>query len=690
MAKIPTIPRIPEDTDTITLDGGMDLVTPKIAMKPGRVVAGENWEVNVNTGYGRVVGYERTDGHVPAPSDAVIHIVGVEEFQNIPAIGAFLEGQTSLATGYVASLGGTFINLHSVTGTFDVPEVVVVGATVIGTTVDPPFLTGLDRAIHTAEVADIARADIEAVPGSGPGRGAIHAVFAGVDQIYAFRDNVGATAKELYKQTASGWEQVDFYNEVSFNTGGTGVPADGNTLTMGGVTATIKRVMLESGSWAAGTAAGRLVITTPAGGNFSAGAATAGSVNVTLAGIETAITLVPGGKFNFFKHNFAGSGADQKIYGADGAGQLIEFDGDVLLTIATGSVPDTPSCVLEYLGYLVVAIGSSILYSGPGTPYIWTAAGGAGEIAVGDRVTNLAKKSASQTASALGVYCTKSTQFLFGKSPSDWSMDPYKDGVGAYPFTAQTLDHDYVFHHIGLIDYRAAENFGNFVQSSLTVNMQPLINTLRSAVACSTVERSKSQYRIFFTDGTGIYATIVNGRFRGAMPVRLAHVPYMCSESILANGDPINLMTSATDGMVYRMEKGTSFDGEAIAAPMLLGWYYGKHARMIKRWRRVMVEIESSNVVQFNLGHNLRYGDTQNVPQPRDQEVVNEAAGVPFWDDFVWDEFVWDGSDPIPTVHRIDSSSVNIQFSLTSVSKYLPAFTVSALLVDYSNRRKER
>src|SRR4029077_15916152 len=131
------------------------------------------------------------------------------------------------------------------------------------------------------------RADIAAVPGSGPIRGVVATKFTGADVVYAFRDNAGATGLDIYKTTTGGWVKITYYNEVYFTAGGTGIPADGNTLTEGGVTATIKRVVLESGSWAAGTAAGRFIVTNPAGGNFSNGAATAGSVNVSLSGIQT-------------------------------------------------------------------------------------------------------------------------------------------------------------------------------------------------------------------------------------------------------------------------------------------------------------------------------------------------------------------------------------------------------------------
>ena len=49
---------------------------------------------------------------------------------------------------------------------------------------------------------------------------------------------------------------------------------DGDTLTQGGVTATIRRVVVETGTLVSGVNTGRLIITAPGGGNFAAGAAT--------------------------------------------------------------------------------------------------------------------------------------------------------------------------------------------------------------------------------------------------------------------------------------------------------------------------------------------------------------------------------------------------------------------------------
>jgi hypothetical protein len=98
------------------------------------------------------------------------------------------------------------------------------------------------------------RALIIAVPGSGNVLGVVGMAFSGVDHVYAFRVN-GGTVK-LYKSSAAGWTLVPFYNVVEFTAGGTATPLDGATLTQGGVTATIKRVMTRSGVWTGAAAGG--------------------------------------------------------------------------------------------------------------------------------------------------------------------------------------------------------------------------------------------------------------------------------------------------------------------------------------------------------------------------------------------------------------------------------------------------
>ena len=59
--------------------------------------------------------------------------------------------------------------------------------------------------------------------------------------------------------SAAGWVLVPLMEQISF-TAGTTAYTEGSTLTQGAVSSTVKRVVLESGTWGGGTAAGRLII----------------------------------------------------------------------------------------------------------------------------------------------------------------------------------------------------------------------------------------------------------------------------------------------------------------------------------------------------------------------------------------------------------------------------------------------
>src|SRR4029077_11983153 len=141
----------------------------------------------------------------------------------------------------------------------------------------------------------------------------------------------------------------------------------------------------------------------PAGGNFSNGAATAGSVAVTLTAIQTAIAMLVGGKFEFDVVNFTGKASTMRVYGCDGINRGFEFDGDVLVPINTGFSPDTPTHVRGHQLHLVFGFSSSIGISAVGFPYKWAAVDGAIEIACGDTITNLIRLPGGTTSGTLGI-----------------------------------------------------------------------------------------------------------------------------------------------------------------------------------------------------------------------------------------------------------------------------------------------
>jgi len=663
--------------EPISLKGGLDLITPTLNLPPGVCRDSVNYEAVETGGYARIAGYERFSGQ-SKPSDAVFGLVFLASFTNPVSVGDTITN--GVATGVVIAVTTSYIVFTKLAGgTFAVGDSILVGATPIGTMITPTSAIGAKlTARYTALAADNYRADISKPAGSGR----IRSVFVYNDIAYCIRDNAGATAAVLFKQTTSGWTAVTLFNEVSFTAGAVATPADGAILTQGANTATVKRVVTETGAWT-GTAAGRFIVTTPAPGAFVAGAATlSGGATVTLSGAQTAITLSPGGKGEAVQANFFGQASGTRIYHADGVNRLFEFDGTTLVPISTGGL--IPRHVVVHLRYLFYSVNSSIFYQGVGNPYSAT---GGGELATGDTVVGFLVMPGSQTTGTLAVLNRNSTNMLYGTAPASWNMTPYNSGTGALEYTTQNMAQSCLLDDRGVFTLQTSLNYGNFEQNSLSHQIRPFITAHRPYVSCSGLNRLKSQYRVFYSDGWALYVTLVNNKLIGCMPMYFPVYANVTWESTLSTGANIMLM-GGSDGHVYELDQGTSFDGTAIAAYITLNWDAIKNPRILKSYRKGAAEISGSSYVEVNFGYSLGYASAD-VAQA-DSATYPTPFSPAYWDAFTWDSFTWDGRNLAPTECEMEGIAENVQISIASNSTDYEQYTVNSIIVHYTPRRGMR
>jgi len=450
-------------------------------------------------------------------------------------------------------------------------------------------------------------------------------------------------------------------------------------------------VVLESGSWASNTAAGRFIVTAPAPGSFAAGAATIGAITCTLSGAESAITLPAGGVYQFDLGNFAGQASTRRIYGANGTGYCFEFDGTVLVPIHTGFSPDIPTYIAVHRNHLFVGIGSSVGNSGVGLPYNWTALSGAAELAVGDTVTGMKVQPGAQTTATLLITSRNGLHMLYGTSASGsnpWSLVTFNTETGALPYSLQNLTRTYLLDDRGVMDIVAAQEFGNFLQSSLTQRVQTLIVNKRGTLTATTLQKDRSQYRLFFSDGAALYVTVINGKPQGIMPMFFPNPATCAWHGEDASGNPVSYF-GASNGMVYQLDKGSSFDGEPINAFLVLAWDAIKSPRVRKRFRRASLEIQSDYYAELLFGYVLGYGTTE-IEQATPVSYTTNFASSPTWDVFTWDEFTWDGLTLSPSEVEMRGTETNYQLTVRSELDYLYPFTVNSTIVQYSDRRRIR
>lgn len=669
-----TTPKV--NYDLIRLGGGLDQVTPALSLPPGVVRRAANFECSITGGYTRIAGYERFDGR-PSPSDANYNIL-VLTFTATVTVGQTVTGSVSAATGRVIAVNAASLVITRETGTFVAGDVLNNGSGFVGTitSVEGVAADGLTDAQYQSLAADNYRADITAVPGTGSILGV--AYYNGV--CYAWR------LTSMYKSTASGWTAVTLGKELSFNTG-TAAIVDGNTVTgfTSGATGVVARVVLQSGTFASGNAAGRLILSSSTG-VFTSGEnlTVAAAVKAIAGGAATQITLTTGGRYETVVANFGGGTANYKLYGCDGVNRAFEFDGTTFVPIVTGMAVDTPNHITFHKQHLFLSFGASLQFSGLGYPYQWTPLLGAGEIAMNAAVTNLLVLPGDQSSGALGVYTRQDTSVLYGTSSANFSLSTFNSGTGAIAYTAQNMDQAYVLDDRGVISLGTSLNFGNFVPASLSMNIPRFIQQHRELSVGSTVNRDKGQYRVFFSDGSGLYMTILNGQVLGSMPVQFQHNINCSVDSEAPNGGTVQFFGS-TNGYVYQMDLGTSFDGESIPANINMVYNSTKSPRILKRYRKAAVELSGDSYAEIQFGYDLGYRTTA-MTQPADASYQNDLRSS-YWDEMVWDNFVWDGSDISPSEIEVTGTAENMAIRVSSNSDLFEPFTVNNIIVHYTLRR---
>jgi hypothetical protein len=668
--------------------GGLDQTSPSISMPAGRLRSSSNVEVGSNGAYQVTQGYERFSGQ-SKPSDATYSIIEAT-ITGSYALGNTLTGATSGATSVIIAATAGYFVVTKVVGTYQSGEDLQIAAVTIAVASSADQQSAAStpalNATYKNLAADEYRDDITAVPGSG----SVLGVWKYAGSTYAIRNNAGGTAAVMHKQSTSGWTSVNLGREVAFTSGGATEIVAGNTITgaTSGATAVVGTIVRTSGSWAAGTAAGFIYFASQTGTfqaeNLNVGA----SLNLaTIAGNSSAVSLTASGRYEFINVNFGGGAGTTKMYAASGVHKAFQFDGTNFAFITTGMTSDTPSHVSEHKNHLFLSFGSSVQHSGTGDPLSWTVVTGAGEIGVGDTLTNFIKVPGDGSGGALVLQARNRTKVLYGNDSTDWNLVDYNPDAGGLAWTGQWLGQGVYLDDLGLTTLSASQRFGNFDEADIAEQVRPYLNDLRTSAIASCVVRRKSQYRVFFSGGDAMYVTFQGGKAIGLMPITLAD-PVTCVCSLEGASGEEEIFFGSTDGFVYQMDRGTSQDGEAITYSAQLAYNHFGGPRQLKTFRKAVLEVSGSGYAVFNVGYSLGYGTTD-LPQDASSNVTASLSATQ-WDSFTWDQFFWDGRTLLPGEVDLDGTAENISLVFSGSSDEYESLTFNGAIVDYAQRRALR
>lgn len=690
---------MPQTPSTYLLTGGLDLVTPRVAAKPGTCFAGVNFE-SAERGLRRFGGYERFDGRLK-PSEATYHYATFTSGSAAISAGAAITGGTSGATALALAdstvTSGTvgagnavgYVPLVAITGTFQDGEALLVSAADVATLTtavqDGAPNDTLDATWKQAE-ATRRRGLIQQVPGSGPVAG----VWTYRGNVYAFRANAGNTATDMWKASAAGWTQVVFTETVNFNTG-TAAYSEGETLTKGGVTSTIRRVILQSGTWSGGNAAGYLVISGRSGGSYTSGTATSAGGSANLTGAEAAITL-PAGSYSGLQFRFANyrfEGSVERMYGVCRIGRAFEFDGTYLVPIRVpglSSNDDKPIHIAAFADHLFLAyLNGSVIHSNLGNPREFSALEDAGEHNLGSSVTGL-----MNAKTALLMLARQSVSYLTGSDNDTFVLTVVTADAGAYPNSAVMAADPLYIDDRGIRSLTATSAFGDWSMGSKSERAAPIFDAKHKAGKApyaALAVKAKNQYRVYYSDGTGVVCYL-GRKDPEIMPFELPDIMWNVISGEDSRSVEIIYGCGYESGYVYQMDVGPSFDGASVLAWCRLHFISpgGTHAEYQWPWAEVELDGTSSNTIYVTA--EFDYGGAEAVGATESNFTV--IGGGDFWDIATWDAFIWDA--PVQGIGRsdIDGYGFNCGLAFLSDSIWEDPYTLSAVRFFTSQRRQRR
>lgn len=660
------LPSVDIKSEYVPLVGGDDLITPTMSADPGRSIITQNYELDVDGRYALIGGYEAFDGR-PKPSEASYSLLNFDagsveiEVEDVVTGAGGASGEViDVVVSSSDWAGGNaegYIIIFNVTGTYVDDEVLSVSGSPVAVANGVAHDRGApndtyDNINHLAAI-EATRADIGPVPGSGSLLGVWQ--YNGVK--YAFRNNSGGTAAVMHKSSTSGWTEIDLGEYLEFTSGGTIEIAEEDVIEgeTGGATATVKRVVLQSGTWAGADAAGYFILSGQTG-TFQAETVKVGAnLNLaTIASDSTPQTLLPNGRYEFDNKNFRGHASTIRMYGCDGVNNAFEFDGTTYVPIKTGMTTDAPTHIIEHKKHLFLMFsGGSIQHSSLGEPYLWSAVTGAAEIALGDEGTGFL-----QMPNTLAIFTRNGTHILYGTSIDDWDLRTLENEAGAIEWSLQKIGSGIYLDDRGITSLAAIQEYGDFASNVLSKYIQPWLKTKLGSVQSSMRVKDKNQYRLFFDDMQAVTLTMDRNKVIGFTRQVYDKLP-VCAFSTEDENGREELFFGSTDGYVYQMDKGNTFNGEALPSILKTHFNHLNTPRTNKGVRNIILELTAPINTYIAMNIEFDYGDTDNEPQTF---LLDNPGGI--WGVDNWDSFVWGKGDVTSLPVDIDGEGTNFSITL--------------------------
>ena len=167
----------------------------------------------------------------------------------------------------------------------------------------------------------------------------------------------------------------------------------------------------------------------------------------------------------------------------------------------------------------------------------------------------------------------------------------------------------------------------------------------------------------------------------------LGKVVYAICSAEDANGDEV-MFIGSSDGYIYQMDKGTSFDGSSIEAILRLSYYHYDTPTRDKRFRKIHFELEADSDVSLQFSPEFTYSDPD-APEAQSRSL-SVSGGGGYWNLNNCNAFNWTAAVVSTAEENIDGIGTNMGILILSEATYEQPHTLQGITVHYSPRRTRR
>jgi len=404
-----------------------------------------------------------------------------------------------------------------------------------------------------------------------------------------------------------------------------------------------------------------------------------------------------------------GGKAKHVLYNLDGDDKVIFVDSNNYpatyntsgntLTAITGSTDVLGAeNVAVFKDTAFYAKGNNLYFTAPFTVDDFSAANGAGSINVANEITGLAV-----FRDQLIVFTTDSIKRITGNTAADFQVAPITDRIGCVNGdTIQEVGGDIMYlAPDGIRLLSATDRIGDF---GLDIASDPIAKDATTFLGstpnfCSVLMREKAQYRIFayieseqHEAAKGLIATkfVSQGASGISWSTTKGIKAFVADSRYTDTAETIAFAN--TDGYVYELDTGSSFDGLPIEAIYESPYMPLSDPQMRKSFYKMTLYAEPTGSMTLDLNVKYDFGSSTNtgVIQPATQSVESTGTSVFIFGDSnsVFNTSTYGGElDKIYNTNIIGSGkTIAIRIEDNSTN---PTFTLDTALLEFRQNDRQ-